>query len=299
MDAHTVGIVDHRPGVVPPGHGQEVVERTRVAVHAEGAVADDQLAGGFTGDFAKLGVQIRHVPVLEPGKRRPADPATVEERCVVEPVLEYEVANAQEGVDDPDVGGIATAVEQRPGPARERGQGLFEFLVGSGVAADQVRGTAAGAPTLDAALEGRADAGVAGKPQVVVAAEVEQRSAVDDDLAALRALEISANAVHVPTAKIVEATLQVIESLAVAHARWCLARIRCGRITVVRRARTFGTTMDAGRDQPGRVGATLAVARAELLCVVQLPRECVSILERPKGAPGRDKPVRYGGVAVM
>ena len=71
--------------------------------------------------------------------------------------------------------------------------------MGGGVAADQVRGAGADAPAPGGIAQAGGDSRVAGEAEIIVAAEVEEAPAVDDDLPPLgpaddppAAIEVSA-----------------------------------------------------------------------------------------------------------
>ena len=110
MRAHAVGIVDHDPGPVPLCQGDELLQAALIAIHAERAVADDQLAGGGCLALGKLALQVGAVPMREPDAFRPADPAAIQQRGVIQAILENMVANAHQGVDRAQIGGVAAAV---------------------------------------------------------------------------------------------------------------------------------------------------------------------------------------------
>ena len=140
---------------------------------------------------------------------------------------EHEIADAQQGVDDADVGGVAASVEQSAWTTGELGKRFLKFLVSGGMAADEMRCAGTRTPTVDAAFEGVGDTRIPGESQVVVAAEVDERATVDQHLPTLRALQAATGAKHVPATEVVETTLKIVESLAVAHGLWCSGRGRC------------------------------------------------------------------------
>ena len=111
MHTHAVGIVDHDPRSVALRDGDREVEQTLIPVHAEGAVAADQLAPGRIGDRVQLALEMHGIQMVEPDKGCLADPAAVEQRCMVQAILEDEVAHAQERVDHAHVGAVTAGVK--------------------------------------------------------------------------------------------------------------------------------------------------------------------------------------------
>ncbi len=74
---------------------------------------------------------------------------------MIEPVLEHIVAAADQSRDRSQIGHVTGRKQQRPLPAGERGQFLFQGMVRRTVAANQMRGAAAAAVTVGAAPERR------------------------------------------------------------------------------------------------------------------------------------------------
>ena len=219
VHAHAMGVVDHHPGLVPGRCRHEFIQPAGIAVHAEGAVADDQPPPAAAGNRGQFPFKVRRFEVIEPGKRRPADPAAIQKRSMVQAVFEHEVPNAQQRVDDTYVGAVAAGVQQGPRAAGKVGKRSFQLLVSGTMPADQVRGARTHAPALDSRLEGFGDPRVCGQPEIVVAAEIHQAPPVHNHLAALRAFQRAPPPVHAPGPEFFEAPLDASKSPLVRHMR--------------------------------------------------------------------------------
>jgi len=197
-----VGVVDHQPGVVRFSEGKQFVERGQVAVHAEDGVGDDQLAAGRA--FFQQPGQRGHVVVrvaVDLGALRLGQLHRVDQRGVVELVGEHGGATAGKGRGDGDIGQVAGGKAEHPGKADEGGKGLFQVFVRLGMAADQMRGAAAGAPLSGACGQRSGEARVAGQAEVIVAGEIEQALPVDRDGAAAGRLQQAATAAQAKLVK--------------------------------------------------------------------------------------------------
>ncbi len=131
---------------------------------------------------------------------------------MVEAVLEDVIANRQQRIDYTDIGGVSGGEQQGPGTARERRQGLLQVPVSPGMPADKVRRAGADAPFSHRACKGLGDARIRSETEVVIAAEVEQPAAVDDQLATLRPLHDPAAPIQALVLKRVETRADVLES---------------------------------------------------------------------------------------
>ncbi len=150
-------IVEHEPGVVRPAHGHKLRERCDVTVHAEHAVARHQRPAGFPEtSFQGGGVAVRIS--RKPGAARQA---RVDQRGVIQPVLEHAVAAPDKRADHGEVGHVAGGEEQRARPAGELRQRFLEEPVLAAMAAHQVRRSTANPP-----LPRRPDTGL-GHPRMI------------------------------------------------------------------------------------------------------------------------------------
>lgn len=187
VDTHAMRVVDHDPSVVAVSNDDRLVDEALIAVHAERAIAHDQFATATIGDAFQLSVQALEIQMTVPGERGAADPATVQERRVVQSILEGVISDAPERVDDSDVRAISAREKEgarATGEVREVG---LQLLVGAGVSADQVRGVRrAGTPAIDCGLKGLDYPWIGCETEIVIATEVQEFAAGDLDRTALR-----------------------------------------------------------------------------------------------------------------
>jgi hypothetical protein len=123
------------------------------------------------------------------GKSRAGEQARIEQRGVVEAILQHAVALPNQCGDDGQVGHVASGKQQRTRPTGERGQRLLQFMVWGAVANDQVRCTTADAPLLSALLHRANYLGVIGQAEVVVGTERQQLLTISLHLRPLRGLQ--------------------------------------------------------------------------------------------------------------
>jgi hypothetical protein len=180
-DAKAMRIVDHQPCVMALGQGEQLRDRREVAIHAEYAVADDQLGAGRTG--AQLLLEREQVEVridLHGGARQAR---TVDQRGMVERIGENRRVFAGERRQHGQVRHIAgRKIECARCVAEAAGVGgqiLFGLRMGARVAAQQVRAAAAGAIARGAFGQRLGQRRVSGQTEIIVACEADQRAAVD------------------------------------------------------------------------------------------------------------------------
>src|SRR5688572_29003491 len=102
----------------------------------------------------------------QPGAR---EQRRVDERCVIQPVLEHAIAASGERSDDAEVGEIAAREQQCARALRETRQLLFEAVMFLAMPADEMRSAASrGSPRVGQRIT---DARIARKAQIVVTAE--------------------------------------------------------------------------------------------------------------------------------
>ena len=185
-EADGVRVVDHHHRVVPLGQVADLAQAGDMPVHREDAVGGDQPpAGARRLDQARL--QLVHVAVSVAQPSRLAEPDAVDDRGVVQLVGDDRVAVVQEHLEEAAVGIEAGRVEDRVVGAEERREPLLESAVDALRAADEAHRRHPVAPALERLGGRRLHLGVAGQPEVVVGAEVDQAPAtVDLDVRALR-----------------------------------------------------------------------------------------------------------------
>ena len=120
---------------------------------------------------ARVGVRVA-------AQLRTREARAVDERGVAEAIEQHALAASGEGADDGEIRHVAAGEQQRALAAREGGELLLQARVLGAVAADQVRGGAAGAgPAPAHSLMAARERRVAREPEVVVAAEVDAAGA--------------------------------------------------------------------------------------------------------------------------
>ena len=173
---------------------------TRRIVTRLAALQDRDLAGYITENVAFPGTMVDRIAhrfgdldeAISEANRLPfglaadhftgaALPRAVEQRGMVQTVLEHCISLAKQGHQGAQISHVTAGKYQRPLSPGKRGQFFFEAMVRQGMATDQMGRTAAGAVTLQSCFEGGADARVVGKPQIVVAAKRQQLLAIDLD----------------------------------------------------------------------------------------------------------------------
>ena len=96
---------------------------------------------------------------------------------MVQLVAKDPVTGLEDGLQDTDVGLVSAVENQRTFGALERGQCKFEFFGQRGGAANQAGGTSAGTETMDGLDGCLFEALVMHETQVIVAAEIQRRTA--------------------------------------------------------------------------------------------------------------------------
>lgn len=135
--AESVGVVDEQQRVVPVAQCEDGRQRRDIAIHAEHAVGDHQLALArmlfqFAGQACGVGVRIH--TELGAGQAR-----AVQQAGVIEAVGQYHIAFADQGRDDADIGHVATGEVQGARHADKARQRRFERLGRAAMTADHPR----------------------------------------------------------------------------------------------------------------------------------------------------------------
>ena len=198
--AEAMRIVDHEPCVMPAAHRGELAQGRDIAVHAEHAVGRDYRSGTgserlASGTPALCARKIGSEPLFQRGRvamriTREAGAACesrVEQRGMIQPVLEHAVAATGDRADHGEVGHVAGGEEERARTAGELRQRLFEQSMLAAMAAHQVRGAATDAPAPRGLDEGLGHPRMIGEPEIVVAAERGHVATVDTERASRRA----------------------------------------------------------------------------------------------------------------
>ncbi len=182
--ADAVRVIDVQQRVLHARHQRQRPQRRDVAVHTEDAIGGQhRRAVGRVLELAQraFGIQMRIAPQAATGQAR-----SIQQAGVVEPVLHADIVFfAEQGLLHGEVGGKATAEQQRPRITEPVGHFLFQRFMQGMVAADQVRGGRAGAFARGGILQCADHAELLGKTQIVIAAEVGQPLTVHFQLHAI------------------------------------------------------------------------------------------------------------------
>ncbi|BCQ65344.1 hypothetical protein PBOI14_70940 [Pseudomonas sp. Boi14] len=174
-----MGIIHHQPGATGlgcPSQGRQVGD---IAVHAEHPIGDHQgIAGGL---FQTLGQAVRIVVQIAVEARTGKQPR-IEQRRVVETILQHRIALPHQRRHRPQVGHVAGGKQQRPRAASEFGQRLFQGVMGRAVADHQMGSTTAHAPAAGTGTPGFDHLRMVGQAQVVVVTKGQQWLTVDHHL---------------------------------------------------------------------------------------------------------------------
>ena len=93
--AHTVGVVNHDPEFVFLPESHDLIQRAEVPLHGKDAVDHDHLV--LVPRPFQDPVEILHVVVLELSHLAQAEPQTVHDGCVINPVADSHIASAHHG----------------------------------------------------------------------------------------------------------------------------------------------------------------------------------------------------------
>ncbi|MNI42459.1 hypothetical protein D3C73_967560 [compost metagenome] len=180
-----VSVVDHQPGTTRTRDFGQCRQVGQVTVHAEHTVGDHQ---GIAAGLAQAVGQADCIVVQVTVEAGTTEQTAIEQRSMVEAVLQHRIALPHQRRDGPEVGHVAGRKQQGTRATGQFGQRLFDLMMRRAVADHQMRGSATDTPTLGAGLPGGNHLRVVGQAQVVITAESQQRLAVDHYVRPLRAL---------------------------------------------------------------------------------------------------------------
>ena len=201
-----MGVVNHDPGLAPVRGGADRRQLCQIAIHAEDPIGHHQ---GIAGGLVQAFFQTVHVIVQVAGKTGAAQQAGVQQGGMIQSILQHGIALPYQRGDNTEVGGVAAGHQQHPRPPGEFGQGLFQLVMRFAVPDHQMGRPTTHTPaahTLDHRLgHGR----MVGQPQIIIAAESQQRLAIDADVYILRrgqqrplAVKMGGTALGQPSGKI-------------------------------------------------------------------------------------------------
>ena len=155
-----------------------MVDRADVAVHAEDAVGDDELAAGLVFDFLQQLFAVSDVFVAEDFDFCLRQARAVDDAGVVEFVGENEIFLAEDGADSARVGGESALEDDAGFDILEARDFFFELHVDLHGAGDGADGSGADAEFARRFQSSFAEARVRGQSEIVVAGEVDDALAV-------------------------------------------------------------------------------------------------------------------------
>ena len=177
-DADPVRIVDDEPRIMRACRCGERRQRCEVAIHAEHAVGDDERAAALRRRSGRMDIEQRArrgcIRMRVPEVARAAhETRRVDQRGVVEPVGEQQIALVGERGEHAEVRHVAGGEDHRACTTGELGELTLQRLMFGAVPADEVRSAGTRPVPLRRLGHRRGDGGVAGETEVIVAAEVD------------------------------------------------------------------------------------------------------------------------------
>ena len=167
-----MGIVHVQGGALHPRHQRQLLQRRDVAIHAEHAIGGQQR--GTVRPTAQLPQGGLGIGMRVAAQGAAGQLGAVDQAGVVAPVLHADVALAQQRLQHRQIGHVTAAEQQRRGYAEPVGDLALKRVVGGMVAADQMRGHAAGTFARGHVLQRTGHRELLRQAQVVVAAEIQQ-----------------------------------------------------------------------------------------------------------------------------
>ncbi len=174
--ANAVRIIDHEPRLALGGGPRKLLERSDVTVHAEYTVCGHyrRLLGGFVEhSLCGCGVTMRVALEACSGEQR-----TVNDRRVAEAIEKNQLATAGERGHHAEVGHVTRRKQQCALAAHKGSKLLFQPRVLDTVAGDEMRRPTTRAGSLCACAHRRRDCRMVCEPEIVIAAEIDERSPV-------------------------------------------------------------------------------------------------------------------------
>ena len=216
--AARMGIVDHHDAAEFLGQRAQLRQRAEVAVHAEHAVGDEQLALAgrqLRQDLAR-GVDVL---VREHLDRGAAQAGAVDDAGVIQLVGNHDVVLGQDGGDGAGVRGEAALEHDDGFGLLERGQPAFELHVDVHGAGDRAHRAGPDAEPPDRVEGPFAQPRVRRQPEVVVRGEIDDLTMIERRLVALLAFEDTELAVQALLLERVELAPEIVQRIAARHSR--------------------------------------------------------------------------------
>ena len=196
-DAAGVGVVDHHDAVEFLGEGAERRQRAQVAVHAEDAVGDEELALR-RGERAQDLTRRVDVLVREDFDRRPAEAASVDDARVIQLVGDDDVVLAEDRRDRARVRRKAALEDDDRFGLLEVGEPALELHVDAHRSGDRAHRSGSDTEVLDGFERAGTQTGMRRQSEVVVRGQVDDLSAVEHRPRFLLAFQNPKNAITSP-----------------------------------------------------------------------------------------------------
>ena len=181
--ANPVCIVDHQDHMFLFTQSAKFAQWCDIAVHAEYAIGREQ--GRGIGTACQLTLRCGDVAMCIAFEFGAGQISAVEQAGMIELVLHAKIAVGQQRLHRAEIGHVAGREQQRaiaPGPLR---QFLFQRRMFVAMPTEQMCCTGADSPTHGGKGQGFAHSSMLGEAKVVVAGEIKQRFAIDDDARAV------------------------------------------------------------------------------------------------------------------
>jgi hypothetical protein len=178
QDAEPLAVVDHHQRAVPLGQAVELGQLRGAAREGEHALGHQHAEPRGPGALEQI-LQVPEilVPVDVDARARQLEPVGEAGRDLL--VREDVVALGEQGLEEPQVGVVAAAVDQRLLGVEEVGDGLLELEVEGRGPDERPRPRRAHAPALDRLGRRLLHVGVMAEAEVVAGGQVEERALAD------------------------------------------------------------------------------------------------------------------------
>ena len=186
--AQRVRFIDQQQRLVFLPELQEAWQFGEVSIHAVDALDGDQNAAIAVAHFGQQDVEGLPVVVGKGATRSAGEHGALDDRVMGQNVVEDQIVRPEQVADAGDVGGMAGDEDDRGRGGQESGQGLLQITMHLLLAGDQATGAGAGAVAVDRVLGGGGDLRMVGQADVVIDAEVDERTPVDAGYASGSAL---------------------------------------------------------------------------------------------------------------
>ena len=188
QNAKTVGVIHHDTGAVLLGQPYNFRQLGNIAAHAEHTIGDDKAAGIFW-HLLQLALQILHIGVVKAQHLAVAQFAAIVDAGMVFLIADDNIAPADNGTDDAQIGLEAGGKGDDGLLVQEFGELRFQLQMHFQRTIEKTGAGAAGAVLLKRFDPGFDDLRAGGKAQIVIGAQHDAAAALHDDLRGLAAFQ--------------------------------------------------------------------------------------------------------------